>query len=165
MPGGLFDDAFRWVPGDSETESFYVRNQGPTDAVMVIEARSADSDELLSNDEIELRARVDGGTWVDLENGAPSKSLSQQRIGEDDEVHVDVNATFDPASTNQSQNKALDLTFTVTLADAFERGGDDADDDSAPRHWSPDFQLGDHCRRSDADAGRLARRRQEVRHG
>ena len=96
LPGGLFDGAFRWVPGDSETESFYVRNQGPSDAVMVIEARSADSDELLSNDDIELRARVDGGTWAELENGATGRSLSQQRIGEDDVVHVDVKATFDP---------------------------------------------------------------------
>lgn len=128
LPGGLFDSAFRWVPGDSETESFYVRNQGPTDAVMVIEARSADSDELLNKDDIVLRARVDGGTWVDLENGAPSKSLSQQRIGEGDEVHVDVNATFDPASTNQSQSKTLDLTFTVTLADALD--GDDGGSDN-----------------------------------
>ncbi len=132
LPGGLFDDASRWVPGDSETESFYVRNQGPTDAVMVIEARSADSDELLSNDDIELRARVDGGTWVDLENGAPSKSLSQQRMGEDDEVHVEVNATFDPASSNQSQSKTLDLTFTVTLADALQAGEGDSDNDLLP---------------------------------
>lgn len=134
LPGGLFDDAFRWVPGDSETESFFVRNQGPSDAVMVIEARSADSDELLSNDDIELRARVDDGTWVELENGAPSKNLSQQRIGEDAMVHVDVNATFDPASTNQSQTKTLDLTFTVTLADANAvlDEGDDSDNDLLP---------------------------------
>lgn len=135
LPGGLFDGAFRWVPGDSETESFYVRNQGPSDAVMVIEARSADSDELLSNDDIALRARVDDGPWVDLENGAPSKSLSQQRIGEDDVVQMDVNATFDPASTNQSQTKTLDLTFTVTLADALQGGeadGGDSDNDLLP---------------------------------
>ncbi|WP_332643203.1 LPXTG cell wall anchor domain-containing protein [Aeromicrobium sp.] len=132
LPGGLFDDAFRWVPGDSETESFYVRNQGPSDSVMVIEARSADSDELLSNDDIELRVRVDGGTWVDLQNGEPSKSLSQQSIGEDDVVHVDVNATFDPASTNQSQSKTLDLTFTVALADSLQGDGGDSGDDLLP---------------------------------
>ena len=138
LPGGLFDDAFRWVPGDYETESFYVRNQGPTDAVMVIEARSADSDELLSNEDIDLRARVDNGSWVDLENGAPSTSLSQQRIGPDGVVHVNVNAAFDPDSTNQSQSKNLDLTFRVTLVDAAAVGDeDDSDNGLLPDTGAP----------------------------
>jgi LPXTG-motif cell wall-anchored protein len=132
LSDGLFDGAFTWVPGDSETESFYVRNQGPTDAVMVIEARSADSDDLLSNEDIKLRARVDGGTWADLENGAPTKSIRLHRIGKDDVVHVDVNATLNPTSTNQSQNKTLDLTLTVTLAETLQSGRGNSHHDVLP---------------------------------
>lgn len=131
LPGGLFDDAFRWVPGDSETESFYVRNQGPSNAFLTIEVRSADTDELLSNDDIALRVRVDNGPWVDLENGDRGESLTQQSIDRTDAVQVDVNATFDPASTNQSQTKNLALSFVVTLADS-RQGGGDSDNDLLP---------------------------------
>lgn len=126
LPGGLFDSISLWVPGDSETEAFYVRNQGPSNAFLTIEARSADTDELLSNHDIALRVRVDAGPWVDLVNGEPSESLSQQSIGQGDSVQVDVSATFDPASTNESQGKELALSFSVTLADSLE--GDDGDD-------------------------------------
>lgn len=125
----LFDPDFRWVPGDSETATFYVRNQGPTSAFMTIEARSADTDLLLSNEDIALRARVGGGDWVDLDNGVPTSSLTAQSIGQGEAVRVDVNAIFDPASTNQSQYKELALAFTVTLFDSLEGGGDDDGDD------------------------------------
>jgi len=125
LPQPLFDPAFRWVPGDSETASFYVRNQGPTSALLTVEARSADTDELLENEDIMLRARADGGDWVDLENGTASESLNAQSIGRGGVVRVDVNVTFDPASTNQAQAKQVRLSFAVTLADALE----DADGD------------------------------------
>ncbi len=120
----LFDPAFRWVPGDSETASFFVRNQGPSSARMTIEARSADTDELLQDDDISLQARVVGGEWVSLANGVASRSLTEQSIGHGGVVQLEVNATFDPASTNQSQTKRLALSFAVTLTDALDGGAD-----------------------------------------
>ena len=134
LPQPLFDPAFRWVPGDSETASFFVRNQGPSTALMTIEARSADTDELLENDDISLQARAEGGGWVSLDNGVASESLTAQSIGQGGVVRIDVNASFDPASTNQSQTKQVALRFAVTLADALEGPGDKADgsDDGGP---------------------------------
>jgi LPXTG-motif cell wall-anchored protein len=126
----LFDPDVRWVPGDSRTETFFVRNQGPTGAAMTIEARSADRDELLADDEIALRARAAGGTWVPLQNGAASARLTDAVIERGGVVRVDVNATFDPASSNQSQVKRLALDFRVVLADAVGTDGEgDADAD------------------------------------
>lgn len=129
LPAPLFDPAFRWVPGDSQTASFYVRNQGPSSSLMTIEARSADTDELIENDDIRLQARAAGGEWVDLDNGVASESLTSQSIAQGGVVQIDVNATLDPASTNQSQTKRLALTFAVTLADALEDGQDGGDSD------------------------------------
>ncbi len=119
----LFDPDVRWVPGDSRTASFFVRNQGPSGAAMTIEARSADRDQLIADDDIDLRARADGGEWVDLRNGVASRRLTDRAITRGGVVRVDVNAVFDPASTNQSQVKRLALDFSVALADAAGSGG------------------------------------------
>ena len=48
----LFDPAFRWVPGDTETRSLWVRNQGPTPASMRITLRTTDPDLLLARDDL-----------------------------------------------------------------------------------------------------------------
>ncbi|MEG9226178.1 hypothetical protein [Aeromicrobium sp. Sec7.5] len=123
LPDPVFDPAFRWVPGDSQTASFFVRNNGPSAALMTIEARSADTDELLADDDIDLQARVAGGSWVALDNGVITGPLTQGSIARGDVVEVQVNATFDPDATNQSQTRRLPLTFTVTLAEALEGDG------------------------------------------
>lgn len=130
LDGPLFDPDARWVPGDSRTETFYVRNQGPTGASMTIEARSTDEDDLLADDEIDLRARADGGAWVDLRNGAASAELTDDVIEQDGVVRVDVNASFDPTSSNRSQVRRLALDLRVRLADAAGTDGEsDADAD------------------------------------
>lgn len=123
LPAPLFDPDFRWVPGDSETATFYVRNQGPSGSQMVIQARSSDTDELLANEDIDLQARVVGEEWVPLRNGVPSRPLTERSIGQGAVVQIEVNATFDPASTNQSQLSLLPLSFSVTLTDALEGPG------------------------------------------
>lgn len=127
LPGPLFDPAFRWVPGDDETETFFVRNQGPSTAVLTVSARSTDTDRLLSNEDIDLFARVDGGAWVELANGVSSDVL--RTIVRGAQGRIDVRARFDPASTNPSENKSLQVTFVITLADAsVGSDGNDRDD-------------------------------------
>lgn len=112
----LFDPDFRWVPGDSETFSFFVRNDGPTGAEMTLAVIYDNADPILAED-IALSARVSGGDWVELVNGAVNQQLSEQILDLGEIVRVDVNAVFDPTSTNQSQRRELGLTFVVTLAD------------------------------------------------
>ena len=46
-----------WVPGDSETRSFFVRNDGPSDARLVISVVTQDDDRLLADDDL-LAVRV-----------------------------------------------------------------------------------------------------------
>jgi LPXTG-motif cell wall-anchored protein len=132
LPAPLFDPDFRWVPGDDETGSFFVRNQGPTGARLTISVRAADTDQLLSNSDIELSARVDGGSWITLANGVATSALTQRSITRGGTARIDVRARFDPSSVNTSQTKSLPLTFTITLTQASGSGrtpGDNSDGD------------------------------------
>lgn len=128
LDGPLLDPARRWVPGDSERASFFVRNQGPTGALLVISARSADTDELLAHDDVTLRARADGGAWVDLENGQASSRLTREPIAKAGVSRVEVDVSFDSAARNTTQLSAATLTLEVTLIDAAADG--DVDDDN-----------------------------------
>ncbi|MFT4299492.1 MAG: LPXTG cell wall anchor domain-containing protein [Aeromicrobium sp.] len=119
----VFDPEMTWIPGDSETGSFFVRNQGPSAAYLTIEARSTDADALLASGDIDLRARIAGGEdWVVLDNGVPSQRLVDQPLARSAVVEVEVNATFDAASANQSQTKRLAVDFDVTLTEASDAG-------------------------------------------
>ncbi|MEZ0580026.1 LPXTG cell wall anchor domain-containing protein [Nocardioides sp. MH1] len=112
----LFDPAFRWVPGDRQVRSFYVRNQGPTRARMSLEVRSRDTGHLLPDDDVDLAARAAGGPWVELENGRAGGIVVQDALDAGSRVRVEVRVAFNPASTNQSEVRRLPLTFRVLLA-------------------------------------------------
>ncbi len=128
----LFDPALRWVPGDREAASFYVRNQGPSRAKMTIEVRADDRDQLLANDDIELAGRTAGGAWVPLENGADAAPLLRDGLEQDGKVRVDVRVEFRRDSTNRSMVQSLPLAFRVTLVQAGAR-----DDGSDPGSRGP----------------------------
>ncbi len=111
----IFDPEIRWVPGDKRTGVFYVRNQGPTRAYLTITARSRDGDRLLTGNDVRLRARVAGGSWVPLVANTASADLTRRSIPRGDVVRVEVEATFTFSSPNPSQLKALKAAFDVTL--------------------------------------------------
>jgi LPXTG-motif cell wall-anchored protein len=139
----LFDSESLWVPGDSSTVSFYVRNQAGTGASLTISVRTNSGHEVLADDNIVLRARS-GGRWITLRNGRPSLELTDASIRTGAAVKVDVQAAFDVESSNAFQAERLDLTFEVRLADAVV--GADAAPESTASHddsagfagWLPD---------------------------
>lgn len=114
----LFPAAFRWVPGDVQTRSFWIKDQGPTGARVSIAVTTADADRLLADRDITLRARVAGGSWVTLHNGDADERLSDEALRRGARRRVDVRVSFDPASHNHSQRSQLPLRFVVTLTDA-----------------------------------------------
>lgn len=113
----LFDQDTLWVPGDSRTVSFYVRNQAGSDASLTASVRSSDQDGLMKNDHIALRARA-GGRWFALRNGKPSQQLTEAVITPGTPVKIEVEAAFDPNSSNRSQTESVRLMFEVRLTDA-----------------------------------------------
>lgn len=123
----LFDPDTVWVPGDSRTVSFYVRNQADSNATLTTTVRTGDRDNLLADDHVTLRARA-GGRWIPLRNGSPSSELTDASIRPGAPVKVEVEASFAARSTNVSQSQSVRLVFEVRLTDATARQPDDRDD-------------------------------------
>lgn len=126
----LFDPAMRWVPGDTETRSFWVRNQGPTAASTQIAVRTTDADGLLVQDDIAIDARVRGGAWTSLSDPAGSQTLTDGGLAKGNRVRVDLRVAFLPESTNRSELKELPLRFVVRLTQSGVGPGDGDDDGS-----------------------------------
>lgn len=113
----LFDPGCRWVPGDSETGSFYVRNQASSAGDLTIDVRDEHGDRDLSAD-LSFRARAGGGGWIDVERDGTSHVLNTSALPAGQSVRVDLSASFNRASTNRTQTKAVGFRFRVTLSDA-----------------------------------------------
>ena len=126
----LFDPALVWVPGDDEVSSFYVRNQGPSGANLTVVARTADSDNLVADDDLKLWVRAGGGSWIRVQNGAVSTAPASGIASEGSVTRVDLRVRFDPASVSQSEAKALRLNVVITLTEAVP---DESDSDGSDR--------------------------------
>ena len=135
----IFDPQLRWVPGDAHTGSFYVRNQGPSRALMTIVARSRNGDRLFTGNDITLRARVAGGAWFTLNDGVTSADLTEAGIPRGQVVRVDVNARFLFASPNATQLRPLRAVFEVSLrqdpTDRSHHGQGGLPSTGGPRLW------------------------------
>lgn len=108
----LFEPERRWVPGDAETRTFQLRNQGPSAASMTVEALSRGG--ALAAD-VSLSVRVDGGDWTSLEPDSRPRSVTVDPLSVDDAAVVDVRATFDPAAGNRTQGLSTPVTLRITL--------------------------------------------------
>jgi LPXTG-motif cell wall-anchored protein len=119
----LFDPAFRWVPGDTETRSLWVRNQGPTSASMQIGLRALESSALLADDDLQIDARVHNGTWLPLGTDGTTQTLVDRGLAKGARVRVDLRVAFVPTSTNDTQLRTLPLKFVIRLTQAGPGGG------------------------------------------
>ncbi len=102
----LFDPAMRWIPGDVETRSFWVRNDGPAKASMKIGVRTTDPDALFAQDDILIDARVRGGRWAPLSHGRGTRALTDRTLAKGGRVRVDLRVTFVPEATNRTELSA-----------------------------------------------------------
>lgn len=138
LPGSLFDPRIRWVPGDVRTEEFHVRNQADESGDLTISVAATDPDSLLRDEDIVLAARVDRGAWVRFENTAGWFRLQRSELAAGGQNRVQVRASFDPGSGNESQADRLSLRFLVTLSDARAGGNDEEPPDEGGNGWLPD---------------------------
>ncbi len=122
----LFDPSFRFVPGDSETTTFLVRNEGPSQGVLSVEVAAQDPDGLLADDQFLVEARVDGGAWTPVEPGATTVAPAELPVPVGSSVPVDLRATFDPASTRMDE--VIPVQVRVVLSEDGSVGGVDEDD-------------------------------------
>lgn len=59
----LFDPGARWVPGDSRTATFLLRNRGPVDAWLAVSAEQLPVPGANSTGALEFAARIGDGAW------------------------------------------------------------------------------------------------------
>lgn len=124
----LFDPGFRWVPGDRETASFWVRNQSEDGARLEIVVLGDGIDSLMTTGDLSVTiGSENGGASSTMTTGRQLLSSRPVEAGETE--RIDVTIAFDSAATNQSQVKALDLRFEVRLTQSLA-GSDDHSDDS-----------------------------------
>lgn len=127
LTGGLQDGprAIRhWVPGDAQTRQFYVRNQGGSDASLIIDY-TLPHHPLLDAGDFRLTAQVGGGSSVPLAPGANQVVLERAGMADSRVVTVRISGAFDQASTNPTQNQRFGVEFHIRLTQATAE--DDAD--------------------------------------
>ncbi|KQZ70126.1 hypothetical protein ASD66_10700 [Nocardioides sp. Root151] len=139
LDGSLFDSRLLWVPGDVRTAAFYVRNQADDAGTLTISVESRDPDRLLRDDDLRIETRVGDQGWVALEQRDGAHRWEHSALPAGDSRRVQVRASFDPASANDSQRDHVGFRFMVTLADA-DAGAGPGDDggDGLPGAGLPD---------------------------
>lgn len=113
--GPLFDSATRWVPGDSRTATFYVRNQSPDQASLAVTILGDHMGELLDSGDITITASGGGGVSSPVTNGDEQLLLLASGIDGGETVPVNVTVDFNFDSPNATQYLSTDMNFRVTL--------------------------------------------------
>lgn len=122
----LFDPDFRWVPGDEQTRTFYVRNQSRDGADLAVDVLGNKVDSLLGTGDLTIRARGNLGTWHDLDDPGTHRLVDSVGLEASDVARVDVAVSFAGGSSNQSQLRRLELDFRIGLGqDIAELDGGD----------------------------------------
>jgi uncharacterized membrane protein YgcG len=116
LPGPLFDPAFTWVPGDTQTATFYVRNQDADAAVLDVTMLTGPVEALIDTGDLTIGARVDGGAYTEATAAGSHLLVDQIPVASGAMRRIDVRVAFDPTSGNDSQLKAMDLRFQVQLS-------------------------------------------------
>lgn len=129
----VFDPDRRWVPGEIDRKSFYIRNEGPTTARLTVDVVAGGR----LVDDIRLRGRVAGAAWHSLRNGSPSATLTREVLDRDSVTRVDLAIRYRWEASNATQHSSVPLEFVVHLEHAgpTEDGdgggaGEDTPDDS-----------------------------------
>ena len=129
LSGSLFDPAFVWVPGDVESETFYVRNQGGDTARLTVDILGKQVSELIESGDLHVTA-TSGSQAKTISSAGDHRLLTVPDVQADQIVPVKVTVAFDEASTNETQLLSSDLSFRINLKQTSAvLGEDDGDDD------------------------------------
>ncbi|RNL79192.1 LPXTG cell wall anchor domain-containing protein [Nocardioides marmorisolisilvae] len=116
LPGPLFDPALRWVPGDSEVRTFYVRNQSSDDGVLDVTLLTGPVESLIDTGDLSISAKVGNGDYTSAATAGDHQLVKQVVVAAGAVRKLSVKVDFDPASTNSSQQLRLDFRFKVSLS-------------------------------------------------
>ena len=118
----LFDESMRWVPGDSESATFFVRNQGGTPGDLAVDVLGSHVGNLIDSRDLRVTAKGGGGAWTTVSEGGTRRLLTAPRIPDGSVVPIDLAISFDFSSPNATQVRASDVNFRVTLSESLPGG-------------------------------------------
>ncbi len=117
--GVLFAGIAKIVPGDSQTEVFYVRNDGPDDGYLRLTLRDFSGDALLA-DGLTVSAGVPAhaGSAVTLSKATPCWVLNEGIfLAAGSTVAITAGLKFDAESGNPTQNSTANFDIGINLTD------------------------------------------------
>lgn len=115
----LFDPAILWVPGDSLTATFFVRNLAETNGWITAEADRLGSTQPLAETDLSLAIRITGGEWQELGGGARTSNLGIVQPGVAP-TEVELRATMAPDAGNDTQRGNARFAIHVHLREAVD---------------------------------------------
>ncbi len=118
----LFPAGFRWVPGDSETSTFYVRNQSGDPAALSITLLGGSVQSLMSSGDLTVSARVDAGSYHAVSATGDHVLLKAVPTAAGAHHKITVKVDFAASSQNPTQNQRFDFRVRVGLAQATGTG-------------------------------------------
>ncbi|SDS84540.1 hypothetical protein [Microlunatus soli] len=116
----LFDPDARWVPGDVETTTLWIRNAATTAGTLRVAVDPLDHDQFLRHG-LHLRARASGSDWVTLAPDGSARRITG-RLPAGATTQLWITASFDAAAGNVSQERRADLRLRVTLSQLIDDG-------------------------------------------
>lgn len=114
----LFDSSMKWVPGDSESVVFYLRNQGGSAGNLTVDVIGSKAGRLLDSGDLHITATGGGGDWQVVSRSGQHRLLTAPNIADQAVVPITVSATFDQSSTNDTQLSSANVRFLVSLSQA-----------------------------------------------
>jgi hypothetical protein len=115
LPAPLFDSNFRWVPGDRQERSFWVRNQSGDEAVLDIAVLGSSVDSLMDTGDLKVEVKAGDGAWHSTDQAGDQKLVSSLSVTAGQREKVTVAVDLDAASSNHSQLRKVELAFEVRL--------------------------------------------------
>lgn len=135
----LFDPSMRWVPGDSENATFFIRNQGGSGGDLTVDVISSTAGDLIDSGDLHITAKGGGGAWKLVSRPGRHRLLTAPNIPDGQIGPVVIDVSFDGTSTNQTQVRSSDPLFKVTLTESNKVA--DVADSLLPDTGAPDLRL------------------------
>lgn len=114
----LFDPSFRWVPGDSDTATFFVRNQGGSTGDLTVDILGSKAGDLINSGDLHVTAKGGGGAWKTVSEGGTHRLLTAPHIPNGHVNEISVTVSFDAYSSNLTQLRSSELNFRITLTES-----------------------------------------------
>ncbi|MEN8674167.1 hypothetical protein [Nocardioides sp.] len=111
----LFDPDTRWVPGDTRTARFFVRNAKPDSGDLRVVLERPTREALLDTGFLSLAARAGNGPWTEVESGGRHELIDGAAVESQEEEVVLLRASLAADAPNGTMVLASDLDLTLTL--------------------------------------------------